>query len=413
MLSSLTPSERLVSALTSIHAGDRDVRAWEYLAVDEAMRCAGTLDHGRDLSAYPSLHGLVVGVKDVIDVAGMPTKAGSRSQANAAAALADAVVVSGLRRAGTIILGKTKTTEFAYTDPTDTANPANHDHTPGGSSSGSAAAVAAGTADLTLGTQTVGSVCRPAAYCGVGAFKPTTGTTPTIGVTPLARSFDTVGFFAKRISVAYDGFACATGIAPLGSPDTVSPLKIGVLSDPFYQTASGDVLAAMQKALNRFEKLGATISRIAMGVDFPAMRENHRTMMFTEAFARHGELLHAPSLLGQNWLAALERGRQISEEDYWHARDQLAQAKLRMALAIADVDVMLLPPAPSTAPKGLHSTGDAGFILPWTVLGSPLAVVPTGLAPAGLPTAVMIAGKPYGDLRTAEVANRLQIELNK
>jgi Asp-tRNA(Asn)/Glu-tRNA(Gln) amidotransferase A subunit family amidase len=399
-------SHRLDSALSRIRDADHEIRAWESLSTELASPDA------KD-SAFDTLRGLVVGVKDVIDVAGLPTKAGSKAFAQAAPAKADAPVVARLRNAGTVILGKTKTTEFAYTDPTDTANPANLDHTPGGSSSGSAAAVAAGMADLALGTQTVGSVCRPAAYCGVTAFKPSTSSTNSAGVTPLARSFDTVGFLAKEISIAVDAFACSAGIAPISQARSAFlPLRVGMMMDPFYLNCDPSVAEAVDTARKALEQIGATIVEIKGGISYESMRENHRVLMFKEAHAVHGHLLDRPELLGPNWCTALEKGRAISETTYWEARDRLSDAKAALASACDSADILLLPPAPSTAPKGLHSTGDAGFILPWTVFGGPLAVIPVGRAADGLPTAAMISGKPWTDVRTGQVAIRLQSALN-
>jgi len=392
------------------------VRAWELIDEAGARETSKKLETGKRLGGdrtYPHLRGLVVGVKDVIDVAGMPTKSGSKARDAAAAAGADATVVGRLRSAGAIILGKTKTTEFAYTDPTDTTNPANPEHTPGGSSSGSAAAVAAGMADIALGTQTVGSVCRPAAYCGVAAFKPTTGMTPGFGVTPLARSFDTVGFFARRMCLAADAFACSVGIQMDGTTPTPgwNSSRVGVLSDAFYLDCDSSVADALDQTRRLIEHKGARVVDVASNVDFQAMREHHRTMMFCEAASVHGKLLDNPELLGANWCTALEKGLRISGAAYWAARDRLSHAKARLAEACAGVDILLLPPARSPAPKGLQSTGDAGFILPWTVFGGPMAVLPVGRAPNGLPTSVMITGKPASDIATARLAINLEADL--
>ncbi|MDT3684945.1 MAG: amidase [Pseudorhodoplanes sp.] len=405
---------RLHAALSQIRETDHTIKAWETIDEKNALRRAATLPATSRYKAASKLRGLIVGIKDVIDVAGMPTKAGSAARAKAKLADADATVVKRLNEAGAIILGKTKTTEFAYTDPTDTANPANPRHTPGGSSSGSAAAVAAGMADLALGTQTVGSVCRPAAYCGVAAFKPSTGSTPCHGVVPLARTFDTVGFLARDMRLAVEAFACCAGGAPLEFK-TVSiswpALRIGLVADPFYLDCAPDIAAALETGRHTLERLGATVIDIKAHVDYEAMREQHRVMMFREAALAHGHLLEQPELLGPNWRAALERGAALLESDYWEARDNLAEAKVRLAAACAQVDVLLLPPTRTTAPEGLHSTGDAGFILPWTVVGGPLAVLPVGTTRNGLPTAVMIAGKPWTDLATGLLAASLQAEL--
>ena len=413
------PLPNVRAALTRIRETDHTIRAWQTIDEERALNHAASLPAVRTEGNDLSLRGLVVGVKDVIDVAGMATRAGSAARASVGLSEADATVVERLRRAGAIILGKTKTTEFAYTDPADTANPADPRHTPGGSSSGSAAAVAVGTADLALGTQTVGSVCRPAAYCGVAAFKPSTGSTASRGVVPLARSFDTVGFLAKDIRLAVQAFICCSGGAPLtgsGWKSTFtswSTLRIGLISDAFYLDCDPDVAAALERARRTLERLGAATVEIKTHVDYEAMRERHRVMMLREAAIVHGHLLERSELLGPNWRAALQRGVTISERDYWGARDYLAEAKNKLAAACTPVDFLLLPPTRTPAPRGLHSTGDAGFILPWTVFGGPLSVLPLGLARNGLPTAVMIAGKPWTDVATGLFAADLQSELGQ
>lgn len=410
------PLHRVHAALSRIRETDHTIKAWE--AIDEK----GALQRAAALPVHPApegasgLCGLTVGIKDVIDVAGMPTKAGSAARANAAPAEIDATVVTRLRNAGAIILGKTKTTEFAYTDPTDTANPANPRHTPGGSSSGSAAAVAAGMADLALGTQTVGSVCRPAAYCGVAAFKPSTGSTACHGVVPLSRTFDTVGFLARDMRLAVDAFVCCAGGMALAFDAASVPwsmLCVGLIADPFYLDCDPDVAAALETGRHALERLGATFIDIKTHVDYETMREQHRVMMFREAALAHGHLLERRGLLRPNWRAALERGATLSESEYCDARDSLAEARVKLAAACAQVDILLLPPTRTTAPEGLHSTGDAGFILPWTVFGGPLAVLPVGTTDNGLPTAVMIAGKPWTDLATGVLAANLQSELDR
>lgn len=408
------PLHRLHTALSRIREMDHTIKAWETIDENGALQHAAALPVIPDHKAAPGLYGLTVGIKDVIDVAGMPTKAGSAARANIAPAEIDATVVTRLKNAGAIILGKTKTTEFAYTDPTDTANPANPRHTPGGSSSGSAAAVAAGMADLALGTQTVGSICRPAAYCGVAAFKPSTGSTACHGVVPLSRTFDTVGFLARDMRLAVEAFACcADGVALelKAAPMPWSTLRVGLIADPFYLDCDPDVAAALETGRHALERLGATLTDIKAHIDYEAMREQHRVMMFREAALAHDHLLEQRGLLGPNWRAALERGATLSESDYWDARDSLAEARVRLAAACGPVDVLLLPPTRTTAPEGLHSTGDAGLILPWTVFGGPLAVLPVGTAGNGLPTAVMIAGKPWADLATGLLAANLQSEL--
>src|SRR5215470_14652718 len=209
----LTAPALVQRCLTRIEDVDPMVQAWRHVARDSALREAGLLDRDAGEGRFRGpLHGIPVGIKDIIDVAGMTTLANSKTRVNSAPATADAEIVAALRVAGAVILGKTHTTEFAYLDPSPARNPHNVAHTPGGSSSGSAAAVAAGTVPLALGTQTVASVNRPAAYCGVAAFKPSTQSTCTNGMTALAPAFDTVGFYGSSVAdavVLYDAVAPA------------------------------------------------------------------------------------------------------------------------------------------------------------------------------------------------------------
>lgn len=416
-----TPQSRDVDALerriggvvARLRESEASVRAWSAVGDIDAGQAAEGLGRIPPEQRGP-LFGMVVGVKDVIDVAGFATRAGSRARADAPPAQADATVVERLRRAGCIVIGKTKTTEFAYTDPTDTANPHNLDHTPGGSSSGSAAAVAAGSADLTLGTQTVGSVCRPAAYCGVSAFKPSTGAMPATGVTPFSRSFDTIGFMSRDIRLSVAAARCCASRDRAARADDGSAvwagwtnLRVGLLADPYY-AADPEMTSALAVAKNLLAENGATLREFEAGCDFQAMRDQQRIVFCYEAARAHPDLLSEPDLLGPNWRGALEAGRKTSEAEYVAARDRLAEAKVRLAETWSSADIMLLPPARTVAPEGLQSTGDAALIAPWTIAGSPLAVLPVGKNAKGLPTAVMIAGRPWMDGQAARIAIALQ-----
>lgn len=360
--------------------------------------------------------GIPVGVKDVIDVQGFPTRAGSISRQQASASLKDSSVVSRLRALGIEPVGKTVTTEFAYLDAGATTNPFSVLHTPGGSSSGSAAAVGAGVVPLALGTQTAGSVCRPAAYCGTYAFKPSTGATPLQGVEPFAPTFDTIGVFGLDFGLVAKAAAAIS--SPAGKPaSTPSPsmerkaLAIGYLEDEYYLDISDECRDAMQAALDALRAAGHDMVPLHLGWQFELLRAEHRAVMHREAWEHHGDLLHSPQGLGRHWLAALENGKSLAPERVASARQSLASAREAALRMLAQVDVMLLPPARSTAPEGVGATGDAGLIVPWTFIGSPLAVIPSGLTSSGLPVAVMVAGKPGLDadaiLASGRIANVL------
>ena len=368
--------------------------AWEpglgaVVAVDAAA--FDTLETGEG-----PLAGVAVGVKDIVDVAGLPTRNGSAACAGAAAAARDAPVVAALRAAGAAILCKTATTEFAFTDPTPTLNPHDHGATPGGSSSGSGAAVGAGLLDLAIGTQTAGSLCRPAAFCGAVAFKPSHGALPTAGVTPLAPSFDTVGFIASRVSIASEAWrACGGALETKADASGLHVARAAIDPAAPMTPAALDALDGAERAL---AAAGATTARAAAAVDLEAVVTDHRTVMLAEAAERHARLLgsDAPSLR-PNFRSALEEGRGIARPDVNAARDRLRAARARFWAAAAGYDALLAPPAPGAAPPRDQGTGYQHLLTPWTVFGGPLVCLPWGTDAAGRPLAVMLAGRPGRD----------------
>ncbi len=357
-----------------------------------------------------------LGVKDVIDVAGFPTGAGSVSRRFAPAVDVDAEVVARLREAGYLPVGKTHTTEFAYTDPPPTSNPFDRNRSPGGSSSGSAAAVGAAQVPVAIGTQTAGSVCRPAAFCGVYAFKPSTGATSPHGVTPFAPSFDTVGAYGLRLRWAIDvamvmlghgEHRCRDSDAGLNDLPASSRLTIGVIDDPYFQDVSPDIGDNLRDVVGCLQAEGHIRRPLTLGINFNALRGNHLLMMQFEAFQAHRELLQRPEEVGPAWLSLLKTGSQLTVGNYEAARAYVERARREIAERIAEVDVVLTSPAFNAAPLGLQSTGNAGLIIPWTCAGSPLTVLPTGLDRDGVPRAVMLAGHAGEDLRHARFSLRV------
>lgn len=414
----------LQSAFEVIDSREPAVNAWVAIQREAALSAAAALDDEAEQGRFRGpLHGLPLGVKDLFDVVGMRTQAGSRSRAGAQPAERDAPVVAELRAAGCVIVGKTHTTEYAFLDPTVTRNPFNLAHTPGGSSSGSGAAVGAGMVPLAIGTQTVGSVCRPAAYCGAAAFKPTTGTTNMAGVVPFASSYDTTGFLATRLEIAVDAWRAISALGANGASRasdasdaasvghsvglaTLRGLRFAVPADSYFAELDAEVAKTLAQVAERLEQAGAVRLPLALDVDLSAMRGLQRTVMFHEAAHAHQGLFGDPAMfaeLGPHWREGLLLGRSVSRESHRQALAKLAQiseAALRMT---AGVDFLLLPAAKSTAPS-CESTGDPGLILPWTIFGSPLSVLPVAIGERGLPTAVMLAGQPHQDARHASVA---------
>ena len=353
------------------------------------------------------LSGLVAGVKDVIDVAGQVTRNGSAACADLPPASRDAEVVAALRAAGARIAGKTVTTEFAFTDPTDCRNPHDITRSPGGSSSGSGAAVAAGLVDIALGTQTAGSLCRPAAYCGVVGLKPGYGVLSRRGVTPLAPSFDSVGVIARSVGVARAAFEVMSG-QPGASPEALVTAARWLL--PGDVQAGADMLEALDEAMHGLSRCAAPRAAPPVACDTQAIVEAHRTVMLAEAAQWHGGLASPDKVarLRPNFRAALERGAALEATQVAGARRLLHEAAEGFWQAMQGVDVILTLPVPEGAPKLDGSTGFQHWLTIWTVFGGPLVSLPWGVDRLGRPRAVMLAGRPGTDAGVLALAERLE-----
>lgn len=353
------------------------------------------------------LSGLSAGIKDIIDVAGVATRNGSATMAHAPPATVDAPVVAALRAGGARIIGKTTTTEYATTDPTACRNPHDVTRSPGGSSSGSGAAVAAGLVDFALGTQTAGSLCRPAAYCGVIGLKPSYGVLSTQGVTPLAQSFDSVGVIARSIDVATRAFVAMTGQS--GVPTTL-PVKIGALLLPTDEDPAPEMRLALEAATTALGRGCFDIRHLSLHMDVGGIVAAHRCGMLAEAAQAHARLL-APEtvdLLQPKFRAGLEVGRAITAAQVTQARTVLAQATQAFWREVDDVDAILTLPVPDGAPLMDGTTGFQDWLTPWTVFGGPLISVPWGLDTLGRPRAVMLTGRPGMDLELLALAQKLE-----
>jgi Asp-tRNA(Asn)/Glu-tRNA(Gln) amidotransferase A subunit family amidase len=344
------------------------------------------------------LFGLPVGVKDVFRVDGFSTRAGSRLPAELFEG-PEAEAVSRLRRQGALILGKTVSTEFAFFAPGATRNPHHPDHTPGGSSSGSAAAVGAGLAPAALGTQTIGSIIRPAAYCGVVGFKPSYGRISTEGVIPLAPSLDHVGFFTVDVPGA---ITLAAALIPdhrstIESPDRKPVL--GIPEGPYLDRASEEGLAHFRETCDRLSARYEIRSVPAMA-DFAEIRERHMRLTAAEIAEIHRDWfpryrdLYAPQTVD-----LIERGLAVAPERV--EEDRAGREALRGELtALMDehgLDLWISPSAQGPAPRGLASTGDPVMNLPWTQAGLPVLGIPSGLGAEGLPLGLQITGRWQAD----------------
>jgi len=413
----LSPSNLLASCLKRIDATEPTLKAWVHLDRDAAARVAVQRDiEAREGRFMGPLHGVPVALKDIYDAAGLATTSGAGPWAHRHPT-ADAVSVARLRAAGAVILGKVTTTPFALRDPTATGNPWNPGHTPGGSSSGSGSAVGARMVPLALGTQTVGSVLRPAAYCGVVGFKPTHGRISTVGVTPLAWSLDHVGVLCRSVEDAALGLSVMAGHDPADPHSAAMPFedyvgalaapaapRIGVLR-PLLERAEPANAAQLAALLEALGKGGAHVEDAPLAASFDGIHAAGDTVARAEAAAFHRELYarHAaeyPKHIGE----AVKAGLGIAAVDYIAAQGRRRAFRAEMAAIAARYDALVSPTAAGPAPKGLESTGDPFFCAPWSSAGMPSISLPTRLAPDGLPFAVQLTGAPWAEARLLAAA---------
>ena len=400
--------ELISQCLARIDAVEPHVNAWRIVDTDGALATARARD--QELAAgfvRGPLHGIPVAIKDIIDVEGLPTRCNSRSRELAPPATADAEIVRALKVQGAIVLGKVHTTEFAFFDPSPACNPHNIAHTPGGSSSGSAAAVAAGMVPLAVGTQTVASVNRPAAYCGIAAFKPTTGSLSNYGIAPLGPSYDTPGFFGWSVADAVYGYE-AVASAGASRPATADkPATICVLDDPHLADATADVMLAVENLRRRLTGSGARIEERRSPIDFGRLAALQRSTMLYEASRAMHDFLKLPDgQIGAKLREAIVEGGGCSEQQYLNERREIDRMRSQLLAATIGADVYLWPATPAAAPKGLSWTGDPKYIGPWTAIGGPIITVPSGVLTDGLPLGCIVIGKPGTDSQLAAFARR-------
>jgi amidase len=390
------------ACLERIARREAEIEAWETLDAARARSQA----QGRDREGgHGLLHGIPVAVKDIIDVAGLPTRYGSPIHAHAGAAASDAACVAAARRAGAVILGKTVTTEFAGAAPGKTRNPLNLAHTPGGSSSGSAACVADGMAPLAFGTQTAGSIIRPAAYCGIVGFKPSFGWMDRGGVGVFAPSLDTIGLFSRTVADVARFFAALTGRPQMPSAGR-GPIRIGRLSGPPVATASALAEQAVAASLTKLSRHGADIVDVAPPASLVTLAASQHRVM---AYETNQALLQAqqehPALLSDKLQELLALGASISRTEHEAALGLALEARQAFAAAMVGVDALIMPPALGIAPNGLQDTGDPVFCRVWSLLHFPALTLPVLRDENGLSVGVQLVGAPVGDDRLLAVAH--------
>ncbi|MBL8585447.1 MAG: amidase [Bradyrhizobiaceae bacterium] len=397
----LAPADVVDLCAEAIARREDEVGAFAILDVERMRKRAQ--DRAAELIAAP-LRGLPVGVKDLYDTADFPTAYGSPIYAGHRPA-SDAALVSMIRRAGGLILGKTVMTELAFIDPAGTRNPHHPEHTPGGSSSGSAAAVAAGMLPIAVGTQTAGSIIRPAAFCGVAGYKPSFKLLPMVGCKPFAWSLDTAGLFAARVAdVAFAAAAITGRDLRIDRAQPAAP-RIALVRTHVWPEASDAMQSAVEDAARLANRAGAKVAEVRLPPIFEDAFRAHGTIQDYEAYrALAFEYDHHRDRIGSKLRAMLDEAGKIAAADYDAARRTARRARQALADLMTDTDVLITPSAPGAAPKTLDSTGFPIFNRLWTLMGAPCINVAGEVDSARLPLGVQIVGRFARDRAALEAA---------
>jgi Asp-tRNA(Asn)/Glu-tRNA(Gln) amidotransferase A subunit family amidase len=403
------------NCLSRIDEREAELHAWVSVNREGARSVAAERDRERAAgNVRGSLHGIPIAIKDIVDVAGMVTGAGSKLMSQQPPADRDAELVTLLRNAGAVILGKTVTTQFAGFDPPPTRNPWNVAHTPGGSSSGSAAAVAAGMCPAAIGSQTGGSITRPASFCGVFGYKPTFGTVSVDRVVPIAKSLDHPGPIAKSV----EDLAIVLSVLQ-SEPDRQldlsrfeqTPLRIGRLRGFFEDLVDPGLKAAIGRTLDELMTAGVLVYDVDVPAGFGDLIRHHRLIMAAGAAAWHQQrFAEHPDDYAPRFKELIEEGLVASATDFIQARDhQRLMAEAMEALLTDNLDALLTPAAIGPAPD-VTTTGNASMNAPWSHTGLPTVSLPIALSDGGLPLAIQLAGRRNADhelLDTAAFCERI------
>ena len=386
-------SEALVTAcLAHIESREREVQAWAFL--DPALALAQARRFDSESPRSP-LHGIPVGIKDVFDTADMPTEYGSPIYRDYRPR-SDAACVALLREAGCVILGKTVTTEFANNHPSRTRNPHNPAHTPGGSSSGSAAAVADWMVPLALGTQTGGSTIRPAAYCGAVGYKPTFNSINRAGLKFVSESLDTVGIISRwagDAALAIQVLSQRNPVAVQGTP------RVGLWRTPRWSDADDATHAVIERAVATLKQAGAQVVDFEMPAGSDRLFDEHGIIMhYDAARALAWEYAHHREQISASLRPRLEEGKELTRRAYDGARELARDCRRRLIYQMREIDFLVTPSAPGEAPGRLDTTGSSLFNRVLTLLGVPCVTLPHGAGPHGLPLGVQLVGRYEGDM---------------
>lgn len=394
-------SQTLVRAcLERIAERDATVKAWAWLDPERALRQA----KAADAATGGLLRGVPIGVKDIIDTYDMPTGHNSPIFAGKVP-FGDAACVALCRAANAVILGKTVTTEFANRHPGPTTNPHNPAHTPGGSSSGSAAAVADGQVPLAFGTQTGGSVIRPAAYCGAIGYKPTFGDFSRVGIKMQCHTVDTLGLMARTLDdiALFRAAVLALPMVPLDR--TIAAPRIGFCRTPIWDEADPDTKALLEETAGKLAARGATVLDIAFAPAFRDILDDHAAITGFESARNYAdERLRNPDKVSAELTKILKDGLAVTLERYVAAQRKAQSFRVHVDQLFDKVDLLLCPSAPGEAPKGMEYTGNPRFNSIWTLAGTPCVTLPAGSGDMGLPLGVQLVGLRHEDDRLLSVA---------
>ncbi|MDP3880090.1 MAG: amidase [Dehalococcoidales bacterium] len=406
------------SCLDRIDALEDKIQAWVLLDREGALAASLSLDDElRKGQRRGPLHGIPVGIKDIFYTAGLRTEAGSRSWSGFVPSY-DATAVARLKEAGAVVLGKTHTTEFAHQDVAPTRNPWNTSHTPGGSSSGSGAAVAAGMCLAAFGSQTGGSTLRPAAYNGIVGLKPQHGRISAYGVVPLSWTMDHVGILARTVEdcalifqavAGYDAKDLYSLNEPV--PDCLIGLnsqqkpRLGLVRQHFFDHADEEMRCHTEEVAGRLRQAGAIVEEVTLSPDFAGLHEINRVIMSVESATYHREMFaQRKELYRPRIRKTIEEGLATPATEYARSLQSRLQQRAGVEPLLHQFDALLAPGAPGTAPKDLTITGDPVMQRPWTTIGLPSISLPTGLGQNGLPLAVQLLGAPLAEDRLLAVA---------
>lgn len=406
----LSPFDLVTAHLQRIEEVEPKLKAWVTIdrerVLEQARQSQEIIKRRKKIGLLP---GVPLGIKDIFYTADLKTTAGSKIFENFIPAF-DATPVMRLKKEGAVILGKTATTEFAYADPAPTRNPWNLEHTPGGSSSGSAAAVATGMCAAALGSQTGGSILRPAAYCGIVGFKPTYGRISRHGVFPLAWTLDHVGFLTRSVEDAALLLQVLAGRDPADPtcakqavldypkfllPPLKSP-KLGVIREFYQEKSEREVWINFEETIAKLSRAGAEIVDIKMPSSFAVVHDAHRLIMRVEAAAFHERIFsrHRQEY-GPKIRELVETGFLVSGVDYMQAQRIKNLFRKEMDEILQKYDCLLTPTTSSPAPRGLSTTGDPWFQVPWSLSGLPTIALPNGLNEGGLPLSIQLIGPAF------------------